>query len=259
MVPLYAIDRSSYLDPAVAAFIVIPAVLIVVFVQGVRWAWRRSGAPPPMAARMARITAALAVAWMTLTWTAAQSGILRRWDRDPPPFLGLVLAILALAGGIAFSGIGRRLAAFTPLWALVAVHAFRFPLEPAMHTMYERGIMPGEMTYTGRNFDIVTGVTAVVVAALVATGRAGRTLVLLWNVVGLVLLVNVVTVAILATPRFRYFGDERLNTFVTYPPFVWLPAVMVLAALAGHLVIFRALHLQGHPASADRRRVSPGR
>jgi hypothetical protein len=30
-------------------------------------------------------------------------------------------------------------------------------------------------------------------------------------------------------------------TFVAYPPFVWLPAVMVVAALAGHLVIFRAL------------------
>jgi hypothetical protein len=29
--------------------------------------------------------------------------------------------------------------------------------------------------------------------------------------------------------------------WVTYPPYVWLPAVMVLAALAGHLLIFRAL------------------
>jgi len=28
---------------------------------------------------------------------------------------------------------------------------------------------------------------------------------------------------------------------VTYPPFVWLPAVMVVAALAGHIVIFKAL------------------
>ena len=56
-----------------------------------------------------------------------------------------------------------------------------------------------------------------------------------------VLLINVVTVAILGTPRFRYFGDQYLNVWVTYPPFVWLPAVLVLAALAGHLLIFRAL------------------
>jgi heme exporter protein D len=37
---------------------------------------------------------------------------------------------------------------------------------------------------------------------------------------------------------------------VTYPPFVWLPAVMVLAALAGHLLIFRAL---SHRKQAVRR------
>ena len=55
------------------------------------------------------------------------------------------------------------------------------------------------------------------------------------------LLVNIVMVAILSTPRFAMFGPDRLNVFVTYPPFVWLPSVLVLAALAGHLIVFRAL------------------
>jgi hypothetical protein len=178
---------------------------------------------------------------MTTTWAAAASGVLRQWDRTPPPFALLVLAIVALGTGIAFSGIGRRLAQVIPLWALVAVQAFRLPLEVAMHAMSDRGIMPELMSYTGRNFDILTGATAIVVAAWVWSGRAGRRLILVWNVLGLALLVNVVTVAILLTPRFRYFGDEQLNVWVTYPPFVWLPAVMVLAALAGHLVIFRAV------------------
>ena len=63
--------------------------------------------------------------------------------------------------------------------------------------------------------------------------------------IGLLLLINVVTVAILGTPRIRYFGDAHLNTWVTYTPFVWLPAVMVLAALAGHLIVFQALRSRG--------------
>jgi hypothetical protein len=50
-------------------------------------------------------------------------------------------------------------------------------------------------------------------------------------------------IATLSTPRFQYFGPDQLNTFVTYPPFVLLPAVMVVAALAGHLLIARALLL----------------
>jgi hypothetical protein len=71
---------------------------------------------------------------------------------------------------------------------------------------------------------------------------------LAWNILGLALLVNIVGVAILSTPRIQLFGPDRLNVWVMYPPFVWLPAVMVLAALAGHLLIFRAL--SGHTPRA---------
>jgi hypothetical protein len=234
---------SSYADPAVAAFVVIPLVLALALVLGARLAWRRGGASRPAAARVGLVTGAAAAVWMAATWVAADSGVLREWERNPPPFALLVVSIVAVATGIAFSGFGRRLAQFLPLWIQVAVQGFRLPLELAMHAMAERGVMPELMSYSGRNFDILTGASAIVVAALVWAGRAGRTMVWLWNLAGLALLVNVVVVAILMTPRFRYFGDDQLNVWVTYPPFVWLPAVMVLAALAGHLVIFRALRV----------------
>jgi hypothetical protein len=40
---------------------------------------------------------------------------------------------------------------------------------------------------------------------------------------------------------FRWFGDDRLNVFVTYPPFVWLPAILVPAALMGHILVWRRM------------------
>lgn len=234
----------NFADPAVAAFIVIPLLLVAALIWGTAVAWRRSGATPEASTRAATVSGAAALIWMSITWAAAQSGILRNWDQTPPPFAFLVLAIVVLATAIAWSPLGRRLARFIPLWILVAVQAFRLPLELAMHEMYERGIMPEQMSYSGLNFDIVTGATAIVVSAVVWSGRGGRRLVATWNVLGLLLLINIVTVAILATPRFRYFGDAALNTWVMDAPFVWLPAVMVLAALAGHLLIFRALQFQ---------------
>ena len=42
-------------------------------------------------------------------------------------------------------------------------------------------------------------------------------------------------------PMFHRFGMDRLNVWVADPPFVWLPTVMVLTALAGHLLMFRKL------------------
>lgn len=228
-------------DPVVAAFVLIPIMLAVTLVWATHTAWRRSGAQESAARRTAVIVAVDTAAWMTLTWVAASSGILQQWDRRPPPFLFVILGIVIVSFILAFGGVGTRLAQFIPLWALVAVQSFRLPLELAMHALIERGIMPVQMSYSGRNFDIVTGATAIVVALLVKKGYGGRGLVLAWNVIGLGLLVNVVSVAIASMPLVKAFGEERVVTFVTYPPFVWLPAVMVLAALAGHLMIFRAL------------------
>jgi hypothetical protein len=239
-----------YSSPAVAAFVILPAVLAALFLSAVIFSWRRSGAGEAATSRAALVAGLVTFGWMAITWTSARSGILREWDRRPPPFALLVLGIAGLSSVIAFGPVGRRLARFVPLWVLVAVQSFRLPLELAMHAMSERGIMPGIMSYSGRNFDIVTGASAVVVALLTAAGLGGRRLVMVWNVAGLLLLANVVTVAILATPAIRYFGDQQLNVWVTYPPFVWLPAVLVLAALAGHLVIFRALYAQ---SARDRR------
>jgi hypothetical protein len=228
-------------DPVIAAFILTPVMLATTLAWATFTGWRRSGATESAALRAAVIVAVDSAAWMALTWAAAMSGILQRWDRTPPPFLLVIVGMVVISLILAFGRVGTRIAQYIPLWTLVAIQGFRLPLELAMHALVARGIMPIQMSYSGRNFDIVTGATAIVVAILAKKGLGGRRLVAAWNVLGLALLVNVVTVAIASMPLLRLFGDDRVVTFVTYPPFVWLPAVMVLAALAGHLMIFRAL------------------
>jgi hypothetical protein len=230
----------SWGDPAVLAFVAIPVGLVVALLWCVDTAWRCLDQPAAGRHRALAVTACTAAAWMGVTWLAADAGLLRRWDLVPPPLIFLIVGIAGLAVTIAFSGYGNRLITGLPIALLIALQGFRLPLEMAMHEMYERGVMPVQMSYSGRNFDILTGISAFVVAWLVASGRGGRRLIVAWNTLGFALLLNIVTIALLSTPLFRYFGDDRLNVWVTYPPFVWLPAVMVLAALAGHLLIFRA-------------------
>jgi hypothetical protein len=233
------VPAYSLADLPILTFILLPAALAILLVWGTARAWARTGRAAS-GTRAAVLVAVCALVWMGGSLLLADHGTFRDWDAMPPPFALMVVAILALGAGIALSPLGARLAQL-PVWTLVAVQAFRLPLEVAMHALVPRGIMPEQMSYSGRNFDIVTGATAIVVAGLAAAGVAGRRLVLAWNIMGLALLANIVVVAILSTPRFAVFGPDRLNTFVTYPPFVWLPTVLVLAALVGHLIIFRAL------------------
>lgn len=229
------------LDLPRLAFVAIPLGLLVALMVGVRYAWRAGGASAAEATRASALVGVVGILWMAGTWTAAASGVLSHWDWKPPTFLLVVVATFVMTGWLSFGRVGLRLARFVPLWVLVGVHGFRLPLELAMHEMANRHIMPSVMSYSGRNFDIVTGLTALLVAAALRRGSGGSRLALIWNWIGLGLLVNVVGVALLATPVFEYFGPAQVNTWVTLTPFIWLPTVMVLAAFAGHIIVFRAV------------------
>ena len=224
-----------------AGFVAFPLLLCAALVLGSDWAGRRLGETTRARVHWAIGVGAGAAAWLALTGWLAAGGILRDWDRLPPRFAGLVVAVVALAVFVSFSSLGTRLVRGLPVAMLVGSQVFRFPLELLMHRAYTEGVMPVQMSYSGRNLDILSGISAGLLGLALARGPVPRWLVAAWNLSGLALLVNIVTVAVISTPLFRWFGDDKLNTWVTYPPFVWLPAVMVTVALIGHLLVFRWL------------------
>ena len=196
--------------------------------------------------------AALSVAWLALTAVVAGSGVLARVEARPPPFLFIGLGTLTVGIAVGASSLGASLARSIPLWALVGAQAFRVPLELVMHRAANEGTMPVEMSYSGFNFDIFSGLSAIVVAIALRRG-APPLLAALWSVVGSLLLAIIVTISILASPMIHAFGaGAHVNAWVTYPPFVWLPMVLVAAALAGHIIVFRHLAL----SRTDRARVA---
>jgi hypothetical protein len=166
----------------------------------------------------------------------------------------VLVAINGLALLLALSRVGDALSQL-PLWGLVLFHVYRLPLELAMHWAATEGTMPSVMSYSGANFDMVTGVLAIPTAYALYRG-APRWLAHLWNLLGATLLINVVTIAVRASPLALAYGPEQVNTWVTYFPFVWLPAVLVLAAFAGHVVTLRALLRPAETVNTQRDRSS---
>ena len=103
-------------------------------------------------------------AWVTLTGGLATAGVLDEFSI--PPRLPVLVVISALViSRLCFSTLGDRLVATLPAWGVVGSQAFRLPLELTMHRAYDEGVMPVQMSYSGWNFDIATGIAALVVAA----------------------------------------------------------------------------------------------
>jgi len=232
------------------SFIALTLLVALGFVAAVRRAWPATGATPAAARRATAIAAALVAAWVGGTGLLAATGRLR-FDGRPPTMPFLVVAIVALGVGLAASRVGRRLALGLPLALLVGAQGFRVGVELLLHRAYVEGLAPVQMTWEGRNLDIVTGVTALLLGAWLARRPAPAWVVYGWNGLGLLLLVNVVGVAWLSTPTpLRRFWNEPANVWIARAPWVWLPAVMVLAALLGHGLVHRRLR---HDAAASRR------
>ena len=51
----------------------------------------------------------------------------------------------------------------------------------------------------------------------------------------------IAAIAIGTAPFVQAFGPEQVNAWVAYVPFVYLPGVMVAAALVGHVLVIRKL------------------
>lgn len=79
------------------------------------------------------------------------------------PLLPLFFASMNLVAiGFALSKMGRRISLYVPLIALVAFHSFRLALELILHDWSQQGSIPSTMCWSGQNFDIATGVLALV-------------------------------------------------------------------------------------------------
>jgi hypothetical protein len=219
----------------------IPTIAVLVLTLESLIIWRYVG---PGAARRFALGSAL---WLAYSALLGATGFLTDFEAVPPRLLALVLPTVALPVLLALSPLGARLASETPLAVLIGLQAFRVPLELVMHQAAVEGTMPPQMTYTGSNFDIVTGLTAAGVAGLCARGRAPRWLLVAWNALGSALLLAILVIAVASMPMFRAFGSEPelVNTWVGFFPFVWLPAGPVTAALFGHLLVWRRLLSHG--------------
>jgi hypothetical protein len=228
----------------------IPGIALALSVLFVAATWRTGDGLPPGTRRRRTILAGAGIAlWLAAMAAAALSGVLGRFDVRPPPMVIWFASMVVMTLALAWSPFGRGFADKLPFVALIGFQAFRLPLELIMHRAVVADIMPNVMSYTGYNFDIVTGATALPLALYAWRRPVPRWLIALWNATGQILLLVIAGVALAASPIFRAFGDDQLNVWVTEFPYVWI-AVMVAAALFGHVVTMRKLMAEARSRAA---------
>jgi len=188
----------------------------------------------------AKILLGLIPLWLIFQAALVSSEFYLWVDAFPPrlPFFAVIPALVLII--LLFIFARKDFISRLPLKTLTLLHVIRIPVEIVLLWLFQNEQVPQLMTFEGRNFDILSGLTAPIIYCLAfRNGKTNRPLLIAWNIFALLLLINIVTNAVLSIPApFQQLAFEQPNRAVLYFPFVWLPAAVVPIVLFSHLASF---------------------
>jgi hypothetical protein len=138
---------------------------------------------------------------------------------------------------------GKQFVDSLPLKNITYLNTIRIPVELVLFWLFLNKAVPQLMTFEGRNFDILAGISAPFVAYFAfSKEKISPKMLLAWNVFCLGLLANIVVLAFFSAPTpLQKFAFEQPNIGIINFPFSWLPTFIVPIVLFGHLTSIRQL------------------
>jgi len=181
--------------------------------------------------------------WLILQSILGISGFYLVTNSEFPRFQLLLLPPLSFIVILFSTKKGRVFIDNLDLKTLSIIHIVRLPIEVVLYWLFIAKAVPKLMTFEGRNFDIIAGITAPIIYyfGFVKT-MLNKSILLVWNILCLGLLINIVVNGLLSAPSpFQQFGFEQSNVAILHFPFMFLPACIVPIILFSHLASIRQL------------------
>lgn len=117
-----------------------------------------------------------------------------------------------------------------------AIHIVRFPVELLLFELATRELLPMEMTFKGWNFDIIPGITSILLLLWMKFRRVNKKILLGWNILGLILILFILTNGFLSQELlYKNFGYTVPNIAITYFPTILLGGVIVPMVIYTHI------------------------
>jgi len=239
------------MNPITTAGILITALAVlcvIVFLIGLRKALTQTTLSGATQRQTFIITAMVIVGWMLLLGLLASQQVFAAASLPPRPMLTVIFGLLVILA-LSFTNTGKHILQVTPLHWLIFFQVFRIGVELWFFYSYKKGVFPQLMTFEGANLDIIAGLLAIVAGFWVLRQpRQARTIALVFNITGILILLNTLRAAALSMPSpvQMYPFDERL-LLLGQPYFIYLPGILVVLALGFHVLSLRqlALHARG--------------
>ena len=185
------------------------------------------------------------LSWIALQSILGLSGFYTVTNAKPPRFPLLFVPPLLFLLINLFTVRGRKLLDSFNIKTLTLLHLIRIPVEIVLYWLFVHKAIPELMTFEGRNFDIISGLTAPFIYYFGFIKKSiSKQWLIIWNITCLLLLINVVVNSVLsASTPLQMFAFDQPNIAVGFFPFMLLPSFIVPMVILAHLVTIRQLSI----------------
>ena len=196
-----------------------------------------------IASRRSKVLLLVCLGYLLLQCAISISGFYANTLAMPPRFPLLVLPSVIVIVWLFVSRKGKAFIDSFDLRMLTQLHIVRALVEVVLWRLMIETYIPKSMTFEGQNFDILSGISAPIVAYFAFhKSPIKRTLLIVWNVICLALVLNVVITGVLSAPsQFQKFAFDQPNIAVLYFPYSLLPGFVVPVVIFSHLASLRRL------------------
>lgn len=125
---------------------------------------------------------------------------------------------------------------------LLSIHILRIPVELILFQLFLQNKIPNLMTFKGWNFDILMGISAllILIYQLINKREISRKVFIVWNCIGIVFLLLIVSIAILSSPLpIQQFAFEQPNIGLLEFPYSLLPTCVVPIVSMSHILLIK--------------------
>jgi len=184
------------------------------------------------------------ISWLAITATLAATGVYAITDMMPPLIFVSVWLFFGLGLFFIYSKTTQSQRANISLQRLHYYHTVRIFVETIfLYNLAKLGMVSDVMSFEGRNFDIIIGLSAPLIIWLYFyKAYISKTLLKAWNIIGFCILAFTVSQATLSAPwPLQQFSFEQPTAAILYFPMVWLPTFLAPAALLCHLLALKLM------------------
>lgn len=189
-------------------------------------------------AKLLRGYATVVLLWTIYVLAVSSSGLIASFEMPPRMPLFIILPAFSIIIWFFVSKKFKEIRDHFPIEFTVYYQSFRIFVELLILGLYYKGIGPELVTFEGRNFDILAGISAPVIGYMAYSKKwIGYKVVIAWNICCLLLLANIVYIFLTLAFRPDTWGytTTPISIDFTKSPYIFIAAVFMPTAVFMHI------------------------